>query len=201
MVESTAAANKDHFDLIRLDPATWKFKIGPRFYVSKQFFRYLRPGAYKVGCISSDTNSVWALAYKHDTQQTVTVLLLNRSNTTQTVTLSGNDLPQSLDIFQSSPTQNCVNMGTIAAGGMVSLPPTSITTLYNKPMPTAVINPKRISGNAINRAAKVHAQYFDLCGRRLSGSNVHNAATGLQIYIIKHQDGSVAKSLTNNLIF
>jgi hypothetical protein len=121
---------------------------GPKSNSLQMYARYIRPGAVRVECTSSDQN-VWSLAFTHDVQKTVTVLLLNTSSNATTATVSGTGLPGQFDVIQASSNQNCVSMGTAAPGASVNLSPLSITVLYNKPagseIPgTPVLNP----GNA-----------------------------------------------------
>jgi O-glycosyl hydrolase len=107
-------------------------KMGPRGAVMQNFARYIRPGAVRVGATSSDAN-VWSVAFKHAGDQTVTVLLLNNGSSATTATIAGTGLPTSFDAFQTSPTQNCVKIGSFAPGATINLPVKSITTLYNMP--------------------------------------------------------------------
>jgi O-glycosyl hydrolase len=137
-----------HYALLYHD-ASGKPQFGCRAAVFKNFSRYIRPGAVRVGCESSDAN-VWAVAFKHAADQTFTVVLLNYGSSAATATVSGAGLPASFDAYQTSPSQNCVNIGSFNAGQAVSLPVKSITTLYNKPAPRAGIaaSPVRVAAPA-----------------------------------------------------
>ncbi|MBD3239584.1 MAG: hypothetical protein GF331_03290 [Chitinivibrionales bacterium] len=99
-----------------------------KYYVSKQYYRYIRPGAVRIGAESDDA-SVYALAFEHAGEQTLTVVLLNTSSSTVSATVTGVNLPQ-LTIYRSSETEQCANVGT--SDGTVALPPKSIATLYGE---------------------------------------------------------------------
>jgi O-glycosyl hydrolase len=99
-----------------------------KYYVSKQYYRYVRPGAVMIGCESDDAN-VLACAFRHAADRTLTVVLLNTSTGSKSVSLSGEGLP-ACTAYRSSSSQNCANVGSVS--GSVILPASSITTLYGE---------------------------------------------------------------------
>jgi O-glycosyl hydrolase len=137
---------------------------GPLFYVAKNYYRYIRPGAVRIGCSSNDTARVKAIAFTHEQQQTKTIVLLNLSATQQSATIAGSGLPASMTIYQTSPTQNCATMGTVGPGGAVTLPPRSVTTLHSAP----ITNVELRENQAATRTAGA-ASYYALDGRLLKG--------------------------------
>ncbi len=88
---------------------------GKKYYVSKQFYRYIRPGAVRVGATSTNAN-VFVSAYEHTGQGTHTIVLANTSTTTQNVTVGGAGLPATFTIFRTSATDNAADVGTYTAG-------------------------------------------------------------------------------------
>jgi O-glycosyl hydrolase len=154
-----------------------KLTPGPLFYVFKCVSRYLRPGAIRVSCTSSDTANVKALAFTHDSLNTTTIVLLNRAATQQSVTIAGTALPSSMNIYQTSPTQNCANVGTVSPGGTVTLPVHSITTLCNTPG-TAVRSWSGLSAGQPSRAAAPVTRRYRMDGRALQEVSSGNHRTG-----------------------
>jgi hypothetical protein len=148
---------------------------GPKSNSLQMYARYIRPGAVRVECTSSD-QSVWSLAFTHELQKTVTVLLLNTSGNSTTATVSGTGLPSSFDVIQASANQNCVSIGAAAPGASVNLTPQSITVFYNKPAGSEIpgssaIRPGDHSTLHLPMPAMPSGcvkQLYDVRGRRLS---------------------------------
>jgi O-glycosyl hydrolase len=111
---------------------------GKKYYVSKQFFRYIRPGAVRVGAASSNS-SVFVSAYRHAAQGTQTIVLANTSTAAQTVTVGGAGLPASFTVYRTSATDNAANVGTYASGSGLTLPGRSIVTLQAGGTPLATV--------------------------------------------------------------
>jgi O-glycosyl hydrolase len=97
-----------------------------RYYVAKQFYRYIRPGAVMVGCSSDDT-TVMAVAFVHKANRTMTVVLVNTGSSATTVSLQGSNLPGFTQI-RTSQSETCDTVGTVTS--TLTLPVSSITTLY-----------------------------------------------------------------------
>lgn len=105
---------------------------GKRYYVSKQFYRYIRPEALMVESVSDDPN-VFVVAFKHPVQRTATVVLINTDPVAARpayIRLSGDILPKSYNIYRTSATENCISAGSVGLDGYVMLPSSSITTVY-----------------------------------------------------------------------
>jgi glucuronoarabinoxylan endo-1,4-beta-xylanase len=111
---------------------------GKKYYVSKQFYRYIRPGAVRVGATSTNSN-VFVSAYQHTAQGTHTIVLINTAATAQNVTLGGADLPASFTIFRTSATDNAADVGVYITGSVLSLPARSVVTLQAGGTPLATV--------------------------------------------------------------
>ncbi|RIV20780.1 hypothetical protein DYU11_22375 [Fibrisoma montanum] len=99
-----------------------------RFYfTSKQFYRYIRPGAVRVEC-TSGSDDVLPLAFRHPDGST-TLVLMNRSREPIAIKLAGAGLPRSLRRYLSSPTDNCVTKESITPADIVTMPGRSVMTL------------------------------------------------------------------------
>ncbi len=112
---------------------------GKKYFASKQFYRYVRPGAVRVGATSINA-SVFVSAYEHPTQGTHTVVLANTSTSAQTVTVGGAGLPATFAIVRTSAGENAAGVGDYATGTALTLPARSLTTLQAGGTPLATTN-------------------------------------------------------------
>jgi O-glycosyl hydrolase len=110
---------------------------GKKYYVSKQFYRYIRPGAIRVAATSTN-NNVFVSAYEHAGAGTHTIVLANTSTSPQSVSLGGTGLPATFTIYRTTATENAVNAGDYPTGTSLSLPARSISTLQAGGTPLAV---------------------------------------------------------------
>jgi MYXO-CTERM domain-containing protein len=102
---------------------------GKNYYVSKQYYRYIRPGAEMVDAKSSDSN-VLAVAFDNTQMGAFTIVAINTGTAATPLTLAGSNLPSSYKAIRTSASENAVDLGTVTAGN-ITLPPSSITTLVN----------------------------------------------------------------------
>jgi glucuronoarabinoxylan endo-1,4-beta-xylanase len=103
--------------------------LGKRYYVSKNFYRYIRPGARMVAVASSDP-SLFVVAFTHAAMAAFTLVAINSASTDKQLVLGGNDVPSTYDAYRTSATENCVAVGSVNNGNIV-LKANSITTLVN----------------------------------------------------------------------
>lgn len=103
-----------------------------RYYVSKNFYRYVRPGAVSVDAVSSDAD-VLSLAFQHNDKKTLSVVLINNSpDSEKKVNLkfaANTSTPTSFIQYTTSATDNCVSKGSVNADATITLPKYSVTTL------------------------------------------------------------------------
>ncbi len=102
-----------------------------RYYISKHFYRYIRPEAVMVES-DSDNGNILVAAFKHSQQKTSTIVMINAASSAKTVELhiAGDILPAQYDVYTTTDTEDCVYAGTAAHNGSVVLPASSVTTLY-----------------------------------------------------------------------
>lgn len=100
---------------------------GKRYYASKQFYRFIRPGAAMVACTCDDAD-VLTVAFHHAQQQTMTVVVLNPTGSAKTMAIAGGG-PLTYTAYRTTASENCTDIGTVQANA-VPLPPNSVTTLY-----------------------------------------------------------------------
>ncbi len=105
----------------------WNGNKTREYYVMKQFARYVRPGAVQME-VTSDDEYVHVLAYRHPTEQTLAVVILNTSTSTKSISLNGTDIPTQLHGCRSTPSDNCVDVGMVNRGS-ISLAGESILSL------------------------------------------------------------------------
>jgi O-glycosyl hydrolase len=104
---------------------------GKKYYVSKHFFRYIRPGAVRVKS-SSDDPDIFVTAFEHQEKGTNTIIIINNGSESKSISIQGADLPASYKIYlTTSGSENCKESGTINTGGesRFDLPTKSIVTL------------------------------------------------------------------------
>jgi O-glycosyl hydrolase len=116
-------------DLNELDLMAGPDNPGKNYYVSKQYYRYIRPGAQMVDAKSSDS-SVLAVAFDNTQMGALTIVAINTGTAATPLTLAGNNLPSSYKAIRTSASENAVDLGTVSAGS-ITLPPSSITTLVS----------------------------------------------------------------------
>lgn len=98
-----------------------------KYYVSKQFYKFIRPGAQRIEAKSSDEN-VLSLAFKNRKTKRLTVVLINSSNVPKRVSVSSNSMPNVFEKYESLNNRYFVKCKDITNGTVV-LQPYSITTL------------------------------------------------------------------------
>jgi len=107
-----------------------------RYYVSKQYYKFIRPGAVRVDAGSA---GIPAIAFKDDQAKTVSVILLNNTTLPQTIEIKGKGLPAEWEAYTTSNARNCEKGKNVGKNGLIILPPRSLTTLVgdnNNPAPT-----------------------------------------------------------------
>lgn len=169
------------------------YKMGPKAYVAQAFFRYIRPGAYRVESTCSDPN-VQSVAFVHDTNRTVAIILMANSGSA-TVTVSGTGLPEEWDMYRTGSGNKCVKVGTVKPGQSIQLPAKTVVTLYNpSPGPISELSgPRRQRPGWLPRESVESTAWYTIDGRReLPGENRYMSAIGLRVK--RRSDGSTAIS-------
>jgi hypothetical protein len=101
--------------------------VGKKYNASKQFYRYIRPGASRMETSSPDSN-LFITAYYHAGNNTHTIVILNSASSSKTVSISGSNLPAAYDMYVTSATQNNQLTTNVAATG-ITIPARSVVTL------------------------------------------------------------------------
>jgi hypothetical protein len=107
----------------------------PKYVAAKHFFRYIRPGAVRAATTVSGSTNLFASAFLHDTNQTLTVVLVNSGPSPLSATITVPSQPPGLSELRTftSSDANYWQASTIpVVGGIVSVrvPGFGAATLY-----------------------------------------------------------------------
>lgn len=103
---------------------------GKRYYVSKQFYRYIRPGAQRIELTFNEAEGVVGTAYYHPEMDALTIVAINETEEDVKLNLEGENLPGSYDMYTTSASQNTAHQSNVDSSNII-LPPSSIVTLVN----------------------------------------------------------------------
>jgi O-glycosyl hydrolase len=105
---------------------------GKKYYVSKQFYRFIRPNAKMVKVTYDESLNVLVSAFEHTQMGAFTVVLINNSDKKVKLNLSGADIPASFDMYTTDAgSANCTKAATAVQKDKIELPPSSVVTLVN----------------------------------------------------------------------
>lgn len=114
-------------------PWSGYYKIEPSLWVVAHFTQFTEPGWYYLnsGCASGSEHSY--LTLKNNATDDISIILLNRSSSTETfgVTLSGLSV-SSLNVYQTTEEEQFVSLpplSVVSSSFSITLPPNSIVTL------------------------------------------------------------------------
>ena len=103
--------------------------LSKRYFVSKSFYRFIRPGAVMVQASTADPD-LFVVAFVHPTMNATTIVAINNANKDKALILGGSGIPSTYSAFRTSATEDCVSVGSVTNGG-ITLKADSITTLVN----------------------------------------------------------------------
>jgi O-glycosyl hydrolase len=103
--------------------------LGKRYYVSKNFYRFIRPGAKMVKATSSDSG-IFAVAFTHATMGSFVIVAINTSSQDKNLLIGGASVPSTFSAYRTSASENCASIGSVN-NGAITLKADSITTLVN----------------------------------------------------------------------
>jgi glucuronoarabinoxylan endo-1,4-beta-xylanase len=104
--------------------------VGRRYYASKHFYRFIRPGS-RMLATTSDDPEVLAAAFEHERIGNFVTVLINVGHTKKSVALEGDRLPNMLDAHVTTATRILGSTGTPMQRAAIELPARSITTLIS----------------------------------------------------------------------
>jgi MYXO-CTERM domain-containing protein len=109
----------------------------PKYIAVKHFFRYIRPGAVRAGATVTGAAELLASSYVHDTNGTLTVVIVNTSANDITATLDVPAVPSGIPSFQAftSKSGNLWSSSTVSVSNgtaSVTTPGYGVVTLYGQ---------------------------------------------------------------------
>ena len=123
-----------------------------RYYVSKNFYHFIRPGARMVKVQAA--GGIFASAYLHQGTHTLTMVLINTSGEGKTIRLDGANIPHSFDIHETTAEEDCSAKGTVSRES-VFLPAKSVVTLVGHTTASSFTNGSRMLRSALSNHAKL----------------------------------------------
>lgn len=97
-----------------------------RYYVSKQYYRHVRPGAVRVEAATTDADLL-PLAFVKDGLSTLVVT--NIGSADKSIQVKGDGTATQYKVYQTTLSENCVEKSSIKAGESVKIPAQSVVTL------------------------------------------------------------------------
>jgi O-glycosyl hydrolase len=176
----------------------------PAYYANKQFWRYVRPDAIAIEATEDPANAnVHALAFRHKTKKTLTLILMNSATSPQTVGLAG-DLANSFEMYKSDASTNCAGPAAMAPNAQITISAKGIVTLvganYNPVV--AVHSSIAITTRAMALDCMADRDFYSIDGRRVSlarsranGVSAHN----LLISIARNGSGGGHRSALRSM--
>lgn len=138
------------------------------FYGMKHYSRFIRPGAVQVDA-NSDQTGVWVTAFKHDADNTLTVVIINTNTGSASVSLSGAG-STTFTRYQSAGAQRVEDIGTVGSGETFSVPGSSVTSLYDGDIGSPVAQHPGRAGRlevALEAGTPVSVRLVSLTGRTI----------------------------------
>lgn len=106
--------------------------LNDKYFALKQYSKFVRPGYTRVDA-SSASDDIKISAYISPDNQTISVVLLNTSSSSETVALNLNDFSISnSEIYRTSENEKTEFIGSLGSGNTVLLPAKSIATVVIK---------------------------------------------------------------------
>ena len=106
-----------------------------KYFAAKHFYRYVRPGAVRIGVTTSTAaDSLKVAAFAHPTEGTLTLTLINNTAESSSVSLRANNevLPDTLSYFLTTETSDCEQLAGSPTNTPIAIPAHSIVTLYGR---------------------------------------------------------------------
>ena len=102
-----------------------------RYYLSKNFYKYIRPGATRFEVNANDEHLL-PLVFSNTNEQSVTLVVINDDNTGKPVKITGTGIPSQFSVYITSENDNCKEYGTVQTADRILVPAKSVVTLYKK---------------------------------------------------------------------
>src|SRR5690606_4225401 len=105
--------------------------VGKKYHISRNFYRFIRPGADRVKGDSTD-EEITVSAFKHPTNDTHTIVLINTAEQSKAIKISmnGGQLPSEYEMIVTSENKNSESAGIMPVNQSILLPARSVVTLH-----------------------------------------------------------------------
>ena len=110
-----------------------------KYYLHKQFSRFIQPGAVRIAATPADSQSLAASAFEHAEDKTMTIELINAGVASRQAefTLRTNLKVTGFDVYRTSASEDCAALEPVEAKAdklTIDVPAQSMVTLYGKEM-------------------------------------------------------------------
>jgi O-glycosyl hydrolase len=123
------AASISKGGMVNFDNAANTYVFHDFYYFFKHYSYFTDPG-WSVVDATNNSGNLRVTAFRDPGGHKLTVVILNKSNATETFPLTVNGfVPASAQVFRSSATEHWAAQGAYVAGEELSLPPLSIVTI------------------------------------------------------------------------
>jgi O-glycosyl hydrolase len=103
-----------------------------RYYVSKNFYKYIRPGAVRTDASAPEGTNVYPLAFQHSVENSTTLIFINDGPSGKPIRITGGGLPAQLNMYSTTADENTKEAGPVNSADVILLPGNSVVTLYKK---------------------------------------------------------------------
>jgi len=141
---SLVAGNVSHWTTWSFQDTYFNMKANKptmTFYASKNFFKFIRPGATRISSVTSTNPYVIGSSFLNNKAHggNLVSVLINNGTVPYSIKLSGTNLPGQYDVYQTTEALNFEKVKSIIISDIVLLPARSVTTLvgsYGNLQPT-----------------------------------------------------------------
>lgn len=102
-----------------------------RYFVSKNFYRYIRPGSVRFDITGTDAHLL-PLAFSNSDDNSTTIVIINDDVSGKAFRITGEGLPGTFNSFLTNETKNCADYGEVEINKTILIPAQSVLTLYTK---------------------------------------------------------------------
>jgi glucuronoarabinoxylan endo-1,4-beta-xylanase len=121
--QGSAGSGPDEYKLMAFE------NHGNKYSVSKNFYRFIRPGAVRIGA-TDNSDSLSVTAFRHSSKNTLTLVIINESHQQTPLTLNMEGVTANeFEVFVTSKTKKCESAGIKNASSTILLPARSVVTL------------------------------------------------------------------------
>lgn len=101
-----------------------------RFYVSKNFYKFIRPGSVRIAAESAEAAKVFPLAFQNI--DNTLVMINDNKESGKVVRITWPGFQNDARMYVTSPGEDCKDRGVVSTSEPILLPPYSVVTLSGK---------------------------------------------------------------------